>query len=340
MDISQILKRKQKKLTLNKQVKLIQLMSSLLSSGFHLGEVVDFLARSHLTDREFVEKMQTGLASGESLAGILESLHFSKNVVTQVALVDFHGNLTQTLELIENNLRQSLTVKKKLVSVATYPVILVLFLVAIMFGLKNYLLPQLDSRGNIATTIINHLPSIFLVGTASIIIVTFLVSWAFKRNSALKNYRLLVRIPFVQSFIRLYMTAYFAREWGNLMAQAVELRQILEIMSEQKSRIFCELGEKMGNELNSGKSFYDTVKHTHIFMPELSLIIEYGEIKDKLGTELTVYAQECWEQFFEKINRTMQWIQPLVFVFVALMIVLLYVAMLLPIYSNMGTMIK
>lgn len=27
-------------------------------------------------------------------------------------------------------------------------------------------------------------------------------------------------------------------------------------------------------------------------------MIEYGAIKDKLGLELSLYADECWEQFF------------------------------------------
>ncbi|WP_252899313.1 type II secretion system F family protein [Lactococcus fujiensis] len=77
----------------------------------------------------------------------------------------------------------------------------------------------------------------------------------------------------------------------------------------------------------------------HFFNHELALMIEYGELKDKLGLELGIYADECWEQFFIKIDRAIQFIQPLVFVFIALMIILLYAAMLLPIYSNMNKMI-
>lgn len=38
---------------------------------------------------------------------------------------------------------------------------------------------------------------------------------------------------------------------------------------------------------------------------------------------------------FKRVHQAMNVIQPLVFVFVALMIVLLYAAMLLPIYQNM-----
>ena len=67
----------------------------------------------------------------------------------------------------------------------------------------------------------------------------------------------------------------------------------------------------------------------------LGLIIEYGEVKSKLGSELEIYAEKTWESFFTRVNRTMNLVQPLVFIFVALLIVLLYAAMLLPMYQNM-----
>ena len=42
------------------------------------------------------------------------------------------------------------------------------------------------------------------------------------------------------------------------------------------------------------------------FRRELSLIIEYGQVKSKLGAELSLYADECWEEFFSKINHQNQ----------------------------------
>ena len=64
-------------------------------------------------------------------------------------------------------------------------------------------------------------------------------------------------------------------------------------------------------------------------------MIEYGEAKSKLGSELGIYADKTWAGFFHRLNKAMNFVQPLVFVFVALMIVLLYAAMLLPIYENL-----
>ena len=72
------------------------------------------------------------------------------------------------------------------------------------------------------------------------------------------------------------------------------------------------------------------------FRKELSLIIEYGEVKSKLGSELEIYAEKnLGKHFFTRVNRTMNLVQPLVFIFVALIIVLLYAAMLMPMYQNM-----
>lgn len=65
-------------------------------------------------------------------------------------------------------------------------------------------------------------------------------------------------------------------------------------------------------------------------------MIEYGDIKSKLGRELDIYAQESWETFFSQLNRATQWIQPIIFLVVAVVIVMIYAAILLPIYQQMG----
>ena len=86
----------------------------------------------------------------------------------------------------------------------------------------------------------------------------------------------------------------------------------------------------------SGQSFHQKVLDYPFFLRELSLMIEYGEVKSKLGRELDIYAEETWQNFFSQLTQATQLIQPLVFVFVASIIVLIYVAMLLPMYQNMG----
>ena len=299
-----------------------------------MAETVDFLGRSALLEQNYVQQMRRGLANGQAFSEIMTGLGFSDAVVTQLSLAELHGNLSLALLKIEEYLDNLAKVKKKLIEVATYPMMLLGFLVLIMMGLRNYLLPQLSSQ-NFATQLIGHLPTIFLLSVLMLLGLTGAIYLIFKGQKRIPVYSFLARLPFVGSFVKIYLTAYYAREWGNMIGQGLELSQIFQIMQEQRSVLFQEIGQDLGQALQNGQEFSDKIASYPFFKKELSLIIEYGEVKSKLGSELEIYALKTWEDFFGRVNQTMNLIQPLVFVFVALMIVLLYAAMLLPLYQNM-----
>jgi len=332
MDISQVFRLKRKKLATAKQKNIITLFNNLFSSGFHLVETISFLDRSALLDKQCVTQMRTGLSQGKSFSEMMESLGFSS--VTQLSLAEVHGNLHLSLGKIEEYLDNLAKVKKKLIEVATYPLILLGFLLLIMLGLRNYLLPQLDSS-NIATQIIGNLPQIFLGMVGFVSILALLALTFYKRSSKMRVFSILARLPFLGIFVQTYLTAYYAREWGNMISQGMELTQIFQIMQEQGSQLFKEIGRDLAQALQNGQEFSQTIGTYPFFKKELSLIIEYGEVKSKLGSELEIYAEKTWEAFFTRVNRTMNLVQPLVFIFVALIIVLLYAAMLMPMYQNM-----
>ncbi|MDQ0222930.1 competence protein ComGB [Streptococcus moroccensis] len=297
-------------------------------------EIIDFLKRSQLLSDPYTDVMQKGLVAGQPFSRIMQELGFSSQVVTQLSLAELHGNLALSLEKVEAYLGQVLLVKKKLVEVATYPVVLLGFLVFLMLGMKNYLLPQMTD-GNLATVLVGHFPSIFLgIACLSVLIILGIKIWM-KRTAHLPVACFLAQLPGLGRLVKRYLTGYYAREWGNLISQGLEMPQILDIMVDQPSKLFAEIGQDMKQSLSNGQTFHEKVKDYPFFEKELSLMIEYGEAKSKLGQELTIYAQDCWDRFFTQVNQLMQLIQPLIFIFVALVIVLIYAAMLLPIYNNM-----
>ena len=316
------------------QAKLIQLFNNLFVSGFTLGEMVTFLRRSQLLNDSYTSQMEASLLEGDSMAKMMAAVGFSDTIVTQMSLADIHGNTQKSLTKIESYLRSMATLKKKLVEVATYPIILLSFLVLIMIGLKNYLIPQLYG-GNLATRLVASFPLLFfafLFGGLAILAACYL--WL-RQMSRMRAATLLSKLPFIGSYVKLYLTAYYAREWGNLIGQGVDLSQIVRLMQEQKSQLFNEIGRDLEENLLSGQTFCETVLSYPFFLRELGLIIEYGEVKAKLGAELDIYADETWETFFLRLQKATQLIQPLIFIFVALVIVMIYAAMLLPMYQNM-----
>ncbi|MEQ9810351.1 competence type IV pilus assembly protein ComGB [Streptococcus jiangjianxini] len=336
-DISLKNKSKSRVLATKKQVKIIQLFNNLLSSGFNLPETVDFLKRSQLVPDQQIQIMHETLLNGFGLPILMKNLGFSEAVVTQLSLAETHGNTQKSMTKIESYLRRVSLMRKKLIEVATYPIILLLFLVLIMLGLKNYLLPQIE-EGNAATALLEHFPLVFLVAIVTFFCLSLLAIYFGKKTEPIKLYRFLSGFPFIGYIIKLYLTAYYAREWGNLLGQGVEMTSIVSLMQEQESRLFSSIGRDMQAALLSGQSFHKKVLDYPFFLKELSLIIEYGDAKGHLGQELDVFSEELWEQFFYRLNKAMQLIQPFIFILVALMIVMIYAAMLLPMYQSMEVM--
>lgn len=272
MDISQVFRLKRKKLATAKQKKIITLFNNLFSSGFHLVEIISFLGRSALLEKDYVAQMHQGLSQGKSFSEMMNSLGFSSAIVTQLSLAEVHGNLHLSLGKIEEYLDNLAKVKKKLIEVATYPLILLGFLLLIMLGLRNYLLPQLDSS-NIATQIIGNLPQIFL-GLVLVCSLSLLLALTFyKRSSKMRVFSMLARVPFLGIFVQTYLTAYYAREWGNMISQGMELTQIFQIMQEQGSQLFKEICQDLAQALQNGREFSQTIANYPFFKKELSLII-------------------------------------------------------------------
>ncbi|MFC3928312.1 competence type IV pilus assembly protein ComGB [Streptococcus caprae] len=333
-DISLPSRQGRKKLAFKKQVKVIQLFHNLFTSGFTLTESLAFLERSRLLESRAVDQMKQCLLAGQGLAQMMGAVGFSDAIVTQLALADYHGNVTSCLEKIQTYLSSLSLVRKKMIEVATYPLILLSFLMIIMLGLRHYLLPQLEA-GNLATLLISYSPQIFLGTIMAIAVLGLVAYFVVKPMSKLKLCYVLARVPGLSSFVQLYLTAYYAREWGSLLGQGLELTQVVSLMQEQPSRLFQELGQDLEQALLSGQTFHEKVATYPFFRQEMSLMIEYGEVKSRLGSELEIYAQETWEIFFAKITKTTQLIQPFIFMLVALIIVMIYAAMLLPMYQNM-----
>lgn len=309
-------------------------MHSLFSSGFTLSDIVLFLEKSRLIPSQYVEKMKQELLNGKQLSDIMAKIGFSEAVVTQLSLAAKHGNLTETLKELDDYLRRFAKVKRKLTEVATYPIVLLGFLLMIIIGLRRYLLPQIGEE-NTASYLLSIFPTVLL----AIICLSLFCFMIYKAISCrVKRTKLVtfwVKFPFVSRYIRLYLTAYYAREWGVLVAQGLDLHDIVQLMQYQYSRLFSELGSDMEASLLEGILFSEKVKQYDFFLPELSLIIEYGEVKDKLGVELEVYSDEMWDQFFSQLEKAMQLVQPMIFIFVALVVLMIYAAMLLPMYQNM-----
>ena len=68
-----------------------------------------------------------------------------------------------------------------------------------------------------------------------------------------------------------------------MISQGMELTQIFQIMQEQGSQLFKEIGRDLAQSLQNGCEFSQTIETYPSLKKELSLIIEYGEVQVQAG---------------------------------------------------------
>jgi len=181
-----------------------------------------------------------------------------------------------------------------------------------------------------------------MVGFILIILCLFIAGWWYaKQQTVIDRGVFMAGLPFIGFLYKMYQTSYFALEWGKMFKQGLEARQILGFMeSVNPHSLVASLARELNDALSKGNSLAKELEGYTFLLPEFSLIILQGEVKGKLGEELLLYSQLLTKRIVEKIEGWIQWVQPLVFLFVAVLIMAIYIAMFLPMYENVGGIMK
>lgn len=332
---------KAKKLSKEKQIEFFQLLVDLLGNGFTLQESIQFMDKAATFSNIAIHSLQMELEAGAPLEKGLAVLGYNQTILVQLQFASIHGNIIGTLKGIIKHMKQADKQRKNVQKVLMYPCLLMGFLMMVIIGIRQFLLPQLMIQGavskqNIGIMLIQKSPLIFI----SILGITFLFILGLllirKKTTAFWQASFFSKLPFIASFYRIYISAFCALEWGKLFEQGLEINELLEVMKQtSESTLMKELSEILYIQLMQGKQLYTQISNFSFFTKELEVIMQHGEMKGKLGKELILYSQLCWERYFEKISRSIQWLQPIIFLLVAVLIIGVYAAMLLPIYSNM-----
>lgn len=330
------------KMTRKQRIDFVHLLGDLLENGFSLQQAFDFFINANLFDSSILDTVQQDLHEGKSLAASFSQMNYSNDQVLQIELAESHGNLSQTLLGIAEQMRLVQRQRENFLKAVSYPLLLLVFLIVILLGMRFFLLPQLLDSGMIRAEdfSVQLIESVPLIGLGMIILLLFLVlgwqSWG-KRQDYLVRFRFLAKIPLIGSLFSNYYSAYFALEWGKLFQQGLELQQIIEclLVIDGKS-LMQELAADLKVRLGQGNTLAEELKRYPFLTKEFSRIVFQGEARGNLAKELLTYSQLVWRRFFNQLEFLCSWLQPLVFLIVALLIVSLYLTMLLPLTNLEG----
>ncbi|MGO3604479.1 MAG: competence type IV pilus assembly protein ComGB [Enterococcus malodoratus] len=330
------------KLTRKQRIDFVQLLGDLLENGFSLQQAFAFFFNANLFVPSILASVQQDLNQGKSLAASFAQLNYSNDQILQIELAESHGDLAQTLSGIAEQMRLVQRQRENFLKAVSYPLLLLIFLIVILLGMRFFLLPQLLASGMIraedfSVQLIKMVP---VIGLGMIIFLLVLLlcwqSWG-KKHNYLVRFRVLAKIPLLGTLFSNYYSAYFALEWGKLFQQGLELNQIIECLLVVNGRsLMQEMAGDLKVRLAQGNTLAEELGRYPFLTREFSRIVFQGEARGNLAKELLTYSQLVWRRFFNQLEFLCSWLQPLVFLIVAILIVSLYLTMLLPLTNLEG----
>ncbi|CAI2666332.1 type II secretion system F family protein [Apilactobacillus kunkeei] len=318
------------KLSLDKQYYLFKNLSDLFSAGFTIKESLQFLSEvggRQSTVKKIANKLSEGNSFSDSIVGLVHNDFYN-----QIMISEKYGDLSSCLAELSHFIEVKLENKSKIKDLLFYPIILVIILIGIVYAINSFVLPQLGS--------INYMQH-YDLGWLYIILFcmfmgTLIVSVMYKRLPLLRKRDVISGIPFIGKIYTAYMGYILSLELKMLIQNGIDLKNILSILKDFKpNTIMYLLGEKARRLADHGEDVGQLTKMYSFIPVEFNGFFHHGSKVSEILIKLDAFSQIKFEEMNRRSNQLINLIQPLLFLFIGICIVLAYLVVLMPIYSSL-----
>jgi type IV pilus assembly protein PilC len=305
---------------------------------------------------DVIEDIRRSLEGGISLSKSFEKYPnlFDNVYVNMVKAGEASGKLDVFLLKIVDSLEKKEKIKKKIKSALMYPAIMFIVAITVSAFMLVKVVPvfakMYDGMGIAlpkATAIILSM-SDFLRGTGGMVmffgsIIFFLVfRYLTTKNPTIryKWHKQVLKLPVFGNLILKSLLARISLIMGNLSAAGVNLLEALDIAkSVSNNVVVTEAIDNIKKGVFSGETLTKLFLKEPLFPPTFSQLISVGEQTGQLDEMFTSVAIYYEEEFDNAVDNMSSLIEPIMIVFMGLMIGGLMIAMYSPIF-NVGALIN
>jgi type IV pilus assembly protein PilC len=330
-------------------------LATAIGSGVPLLKSLDIINRQAASKKLFdalsivIHDVESGLSFRDALAK--HPNVFSSLWVNLVETGEASGNLPLVLERLVVYLEGRAAFKRKIVSALIYPMLLtvvafgaiIIFLIAIVpkfvtifegFGKK---LPTptmiLISVSNLLTR------NFFFIFIAFCGILYISYQYARSKSGKARLDRFVLSAPVVKEFFRLSEIEKFASGMSTLLESGVPILFSLEIAERSSGNgVVQDIIKKVKESVREGKPLVGPMEESGFFPPMITQMVNIGEEigeLDKMFKKISAFYSEMLET---KITRLTTLFEPIMIVFMGVVIGGMVISMFIPIFSiaNIG----
>jgi competence protein ComGB len=330
--------------SLEEQGMFLLRLGKLLDKGYSLSQAIEFLEIQQSASRKKdLQECLFQLRSGVSFHEALKNIRLSAESLGYLFFAEQHGNLAHGIHEAGRMLLLKVRYINRLKKIVSYPLFLLVFMMVMLTLIQQILFPQFihlsssfhaESAPSVLMDILSFLPALFLSLVVLVLFLILVYLFWFKHLHPSKQMRVYLIIPILRRLAPLYHSQLFAFQFSNLLSGGLSVYESLQVFEKQTNVPFLQTEAKaIKTLLAKGEKFDCIIQSRKYYEKELALVIRHGQSNGELAKELFHYSQFALQRMEETIEKWIRLFQPLLFSLVGLLVVLMYLAILLPMFK-------
>ncbi len=326
-------------------------LATMLSAGVPLVQAFDIVGRGHANPsmQQMLMAIKSDVEGGSTLQESLAKFpdHFDELFCNLVHAGEQAGVLETLLHKIADYKEKTESIKGKVKKAMFYPAAVVVVAVIVTSILLIFVVPQFEQlfQGFGA-----DLPAftMMVIGLSKwlqewwyvalgVILVTGFGFVKLKRRSTAFNHaldRLVLRIPIIGAILHKAAVARFARTLSTMSAAGVPLVEALQSVAGATGNVvYSDALLHIRDEVATGHQLQASMRETNLFPNMVIQMVAIGEESGSLDTMLAKVADFFEEEVDNAVDALSSLIEPLIMIFLGVVVGGLVIAMYLPIFK-------
>lgn len=325
-------------------------LSSMVLTGLTLIESLNIL-RKQTSKPEFekvIDNIISSISEGNTFSDALSEHKeiFSDVYIALIRAAEAGGLLDKVLERLADNLEKAEDLRKKIKSALFYPAIVMGGVVVVILVMNLYVIPQLstlytqmDIEIPLTTQIVlgfsklitNFFPVLIIMAFVGVIFFN-----RFKRTDTGRRTldRLILRLPVIGQIITLSVLDEISRTLSILISSGTSILEALTITANVANNIwYKDAVLHSASMVEKGIPLSKALQSQNIFPITLIQMAKVGESTGKIDESFLKVAEYYERDLDVKIKNLTTAIEPIVIIFLGVVIGFLILAIITPIYS-------
>lgn len=331
-------------------------LSHIVESGVNLHRGIQMIYEQvdHVYFKIVLESVLADIENGSSLSKAFERFPnvFSRSLVFQIRSAEDGGFIERSLRRISETLEGRYRLQRQIRGALIYPIMVLVGTVGLVYFLMNYIVPSM------ATTLSDfgsELPMITVVlmkisdwvQEFGLYAIGGAFASVFGFRQLLKNEKIrymydknLLKIPLFGEVIKMSLIIEFNMTLTSLLIGGVQLSKALDNLVESTKNVYFRevLANLTSRLVNEGLSFTKTLEDNGFFGKHYIQMVSVGEESGNLPDMLESLTAYMNEDLSIKIKTTIELLNPILMVFLTVIVGVVVFALFTPMFSLMDSM--